>query len=61
MRSLLARTARLLALAMPLLCVGCDQEIKMLVIDQFVGFASAIAAAATTSVIQSLFGSSVAV
>jgi len=50
-----------MALAMPLLCVGCDQEIKMLVIDQFVGFASAIAAAATTSVIQSLFGSSVAV
>jgi hypothetical protein len=35
---------------------GCNSEVKGLVIDQLVGFASSVTSAATTSLIQSMFG-----
>jgi hypothetical protein len=48
--------ARVLAAAMLLGAIGCGTEVKNVLIDQGIGFLSAISAAATSSLIQQFFG-----
>jgi hypothetical protein len=44
------------ALMLTMISTGCDSTVKGIVIDQLIGFASSITSAATTSLIQSWFG-----
>jgi len=56
MKRFLTTRAKIISAMIPLLCAGCDGEIKAMLIDQGIGFLSAISAAAATSLIQQLFG-----
>jgi len=57
MRRFFVTRIKILPALAAFLCIGCSSEVKALLIDQGIGFLSTISAAAATSLINQLFGS----